>query len=315
MANDNSAPFPVNPELTAIAIAFRNPQATLIGDLVMPFTGQPLGVKAFKWFEHDLAAGYTVPDTLVGRLGKPGEVNWSAAERDGSTKDYGLDEVVPQDDIDQAKGTPFNPLGGAVERVTNLVNLGRETRVAAMVQDPANYDAASVLALSGASKFSDDSSDPVRVITEMMDDCIIRPNRLTLGQAVWSKLKLHPKVVKSIYPNSGGDGIVTRQQFADLLEVGEILVGQSRVNIARKGQAANLARTWGNTIAGHYFDPTVTHQGGVCWGISLRYGTKVAGSRPEPDVGLRGGQRVRSGESVAELVLAKSAGFLISNAA
>lgn len=309
----SDTPFQVQPDLTAIAIAYRNPAATLIADQVMPFVGQGLAVKAFKWSEYNLADGFTIPDTAVGRKGQPNEVGWSAIEHDGSTKDYGLDEPVPQDDIDQAKGTPFNPLGGAVERVTNLVQLGREVRVAAIAADAGNYDAANVEALAGADMFSDDTSDPVRVLTEMLDGCIVRPNRLVMGQTVWSKLKLHPKVVRSIYPNSGGDGIITREQFASLLEVAEILVGASRVNVARKGQAPDLARTWGNIIAGHYWDPTATHQGGVTWGLSLRYGTRVAGTIADSRIGLRGGLRVRAGESVAELVAAKSAGFLLTN--
>jgi hypothetical protein len=315
MANDNQAPFPVQPELTAIAIAYRNAAYTLIGDLVMPRVTPPLAVKAFKWFEHNLADGYSIPDTAVGRLGRPAEVSWSGVEKEGACKDYGLDEPVPQDDIDQSRGTPFNPLGGAVERTTNLVILDRERRVAGITFDAANYEAANVQTLVGTDQFSDYvNSDPVGVLSEMLDGTIVRANYLTMGQTVWSKLKLHPKIIKAIYPTGNGAGIITRQQMAELLEVKEIRVGESRVNVSRKGQAANLARTWGSHIAGHFQDPSATHQGGVTWGLTLQYGTKVAGSRPDGNIGLRGGQRVRSGESVAELVLAKAAGFLLVNA-
>lgn len=308
------APFPVQPELTGIAIAFRNPAHTLIADIIMPRVNPPLTVKAFKWFEHDLADGFTIPDTLVGRLGKPSEVQWGATERDGSCKDYALDEPVPYDDIQQAKGTPFNPLGGATERCTNLVILDRERRVAGIVFNPANYGGGNVQTLSGGSQFSDPTADPIKVMREMLDGCVIRPNSVTMGQLVWSTLVTHPNVLKTLNPSGNGKGIATRQQVMEALEVNELNVGASRVNMSRKGQAPQLSRTWGNHIAGHFKDTTATNQGGVTWGFTMQYGTRVAGGEPDKDIGMRGGMRVRAGESVAEVVAAKDAGFLILNA-
>lgn len=310
------APFPVSPELTSIAIAYRNPDHVLIADQVLPRVGPPLGVKAFKWWEYDLAAGYTVPDTAVGRLGRPNEVNWNATEKDGSTKDYGLDEPVPQDDIDQWRnqGRKGHPLGSAVERVSSLVNLDRERRVAGIVFNAANYAAANVETMAGASQFSDAASDPVAVLLEALDTPIVRPNTIVLGKAVWTKLKVHPKVVKAIYPNGNGEGIATRQQFADLLEVQRLLVGESRINQARKGQAANLGGVWGKHVSMLYLDSTATNAGGVTYGFTLQYGDKVAGEIPDPNIGLRGGLRARVGESVAEVIAAKDVGFFIQNA-
>ena len=46
----------------------------------------------------------------------------------------------------------------------------------------------------------------------------------------------------------------------------------------------------------------------------MPYGQPFAGSRTDPDIGLRGGIRIRAGESLKELVLAKDAGCLITGA-
>lgn len=308
------APFPVSPELTAIAIAFSNPAYALIADQVMPRASKRLSKQEFTYYAYDLAMGYTVPDTTVGRLGKPGEVSWTAEEKTASTKDYGLDQLVPQDDITQSAGTPFNPLGGAVEYLTNLVKLDRERRVATIAFAAASYAANNVRALVGVEQFSDPASDPVAILTEMLDTPIIRPNSLTFGKKVWGTLRLHPKLVKAIYPSGNGEGMVTRQQVAELLEIGEILIGESFANTARPGQAPSLSRVWGNHIAAQFKDPTVSSGQGVTWGLTFEYGSKVAGSQPDGNIGLRGGQRVRVGESLAEVVVAKDAGFLIQNA-
>ncbi|UNF38357.1 hypothetical protein MNL10_06315 [Bartonella krasnovii] len=44
---------------------------------------------------------------------------------------------------------------------------------------------------------------------------------------------------------------MTKAQFADLMEIdpNRLLIGESQVNLARKGRTAQLARVWGNKIA------------------------------------------------------------------
>lgn len=119
----SNAPFPIDPELTAIAIAYRN--GRMISDEVLPRV--PVGKQEFKFWKYDLAQGFTVPETLVGRKSKPNEVEFSATDETGSTEDHGLDAPVPQADIDNAP-TNYNPLGHATEQTTNLILLDREAR-------------------------------------------------------------------------------------------------------------------------------------------------------------------------------------------
>lgn len=47
--------------------------------------------------------------------------------------------------------------------------------------------------------------------------------------------------------------------------------------------------------------------------MTVPYGTAVAGTIDEQGVGLRGGVRVRAGESLKELVVSKGAGMLLKN--
>ena len=102
-------PFPVEPQLTAIAIAYRNNK--LIADEVLPRV--PVSSSSFKWLEFDFSERFTLPNTKVGRTSKPNQVEFSAKEQESSVTDYGLDSPVPQDDIDTAI-TGYNPLGHAV---------------------------------------------------------------------------------------------------------------------------------------------------------------------------------------------------------
>jgi len=109
-------PFPTDPVLTAIAIAYRN--GRLIADDVLPRT--LVGRQEFKWRHYHLADGFTLPDTKVGRKSAPNRVEFGHKEETSSTEDYGLDAPVPQSDIENASGTGVDPLGTAIEHATNF---------------------------------------------------------------------------------------------------------------------------------------------------------------------------------------------------
>lgn len=317
-------PFPVNPTLTAISIGYRNPAHTLIGTRALP--GVEVLDENFKWTEFPLSEGFTVPELEVGRKGQVNQVEFTGTEATSSVKDYGLDDAIPQSDIEAArraraeKRSNFDPENQAVEGLTNLVQLGREVRAAAVVQNPDNYDASRKIALTGTDRFDDyDDSDPYGVIDEGMDKTLIyRPNHIVMGQPVWSKIKRNPRLIKAVKGGLTEDGAITKAQFAELFEipVENFLVGVAQVNLARKGQAVNLARVWGKSIQLLYLDPSKKQADGsvITWGMTAELGSRIAGSIEDKDIGLLGGRRVRVGERVRELVVAKSVGYLIQNA-
>ena len=310
MVLGSTTPFPTNPTLTAIAIAYRNPDVALIADQVLPRIDTD---ESFSWMEYDLAQGFTIPDTQVGRKSVPNEVDFSGTERQAKVVDYGLDDIIPNRDI-AADNRGVDPRGRAVEYLTGLVHLGREKRVADLVFNAANYAAANVLPLSGTSQWSDPNSDPVAAIGDALDSTIIRPNVATFGQVTWTKLRRNPKLVNAIKGGTTVAGMVSRQEFADLFELQEVLVGQSNINLAKKGQPVNMQRTWGKHASFFFRDRSASNAGGVTFGFTAQWGGWVAGEIPEQKTGLRGAVRVRSGESVKEIICAKDVGFLFQNA-
>ncbi len=304
------APFPVQPELTAIAIAYRNQR--LIADDVLPRVG--VGVQTFKYLKHTKEDRFTIPDTKVGRKSKPNEVDFSATEVEASTQDYALDDPIPQADIDNAPQN-YNPLGSSAEGLTQLIMLDREKRVADLVFDAAQYAAANKVTLSGTGQWSDyTNSDPVSNIMTGLDACIMRPSAMVIGRAAFSKLAMHPKIAKAVLGNSGDVTIATRQQIAALFELEDVLVGEGWLNTAKKGQTASMARVWGKHCALIYRDRTANTRGGTTFGFTAQFGGRIAGAEPDSKIGMRGGQRVRVGESVKELITANDLGYFIQNA-
>lgn len=313
-----TVPFPVNPVMTAVAIAYRNPDVALIADAVLPRT-PPLATKKFKYMTFDKAQGFTVPDTKVGRKSEPNVVEFGGAEVVDETQDYGLDDIVPNDDI-EADNQGVDPRNLAVMNTTGLVQLDREVRVAGKVFAAATYPAANKVVLAGASQWSDAASDPLTAILTAMDGMLVRPNVLVLGRAVFTKLVTHAKIVQAIRNTAQGAGKATARELAELLEVQEVLIGEAWVNTAKKGQAAVMARAWGKHAAMLFRNraaiqaKTANNQNGVTFGFTAQFGDKVAGSIPEPKIGLRGSERIRSGESVKEVISAADTGYFFENA-
>ncbi len=303
--------FTEDATLTAIAIGYRNEDYDLVADDVLPRS--PVNDEKFEWTKYDEAAAFTVPDTKVGRRSTPNQVEIEGSKQDGATDDYGIDVPLDNRTINAAKKNGFDPRKQATELATDIVLLDRERRVAGQVQDPSNYYSNLVEALSGADMFSDETSDPAKIIRNMLKRCWMRPNQLTFGTNAWDAFASHPKVVSAILRNSGTSGFITQEEAARFLRVKRVIVGEGRININKPGEDAELHRVWDNTVSGQFINRGASAAGGITFGFTAVFGKKVAGTLPA-NMGLKGGILVRSGEAVKELICANRAGFLLQNA-
>ena len=316
-------PFATSAAITAVAIGYSNPIASLIADDVLPRL--PVAGEKFKWTEYPIAENFTFPETLVGRTGRVNRVTFSGTEKTDAINDHGLEDAIPYSDIQEAdemrrRGLGvFDPVLVATAGLTNLILLDREVRVAAIVQDPDNYPAGRNVVLSGSDKFSDyEGSDPITVLKAAFNGTVIfRPNTMSMSREVWSVLSSHPKIVNAIKGNVTGQGIVSPAEFVQLFSgegLRKLAIGDGFVNRARKGQVEEIARVWGNSIQLTFIDPNIRpEQGGMTWGFTAEYGKRIGGSWEDRNIGLQGGTVVRIGERVREVVVAREVGFQLRN--
>jgi cytochrome c5 len=231
-------------------------------------------------------------------------------------KDYGLDDLVTNDDIEAynsmikpSSGGPIDPLSLSTMMLTGLVQLDREVRVAGTVFNASNYAGANQATLSGTSQWSDYvNSNPLSALLTAIDAVLVRPNTIVLGQAGWTALRQHPKMVQAVYKSAQNAGSIPREALAELLEIENVVIGAAFVNTARKGQTPSYQRTWGKHCSLLHVSREAAQMGQPTWGFAAQWGTRIAGNIPLPTSGLRGGQRVRSGESRKEVVSAPDAG-------
>lgn len=317
-------PFVVDPVLTAISVGFRNTAMMKIADLVLPRFG--VSAEKFKWIEYPMGEAFNTPDARVGRLGQVNQVIFSGTENTASVDDYGLDTPIPYSDLQaaadaRAQGrSSFDPEAHATAMLTDTIENIREARVASTVFNLNTYASDKRITLSGTSQFSDyTNSDPISVIkTGLAATTILTPNAMVMGRDVWNRLNSHPKIVNAIKGNVSNAGIVSREQFLELFAgegISQLLIGDAMVNTAKPGQTPAYARAWGKHIALIHQNPMATVEGGgITFGLTAEYGGRLSGRIEDPDIGLNGGFRIRTGERVKELIIAKDVGYFIQNA-
>lgn len=308
------SPYPVDPELTGLAIAYKNEE--YIADAIAPYA--PVGKRLFEWDEYPVEQFFQTPDTKVGRLSKPNEVTFSATRKPGSVEDYGLDSPIPQEDIDNAD-PGIDPKATATEGIMEYVKLEREMRVVSVVQNANTYLSTQRETLSGTSQFSHADSKPITKIKTAMDTTLLVPNAMAMGHEVWTTLSMHPEILKAVSVSGTDKGVATREAVAALFEIPaeNLFVGKSRKNAAKPGQAASLVRLWGKHLSLFYKNPSATLRGmttAPTFMLTPRFGTPISGSIKDPDIGLKGGERVRAGESVRELVISVHGAYYFQNA-
>jgi hypothetical protein len=308
-------PYPYDPVQTAIAIAYRNP--SYIADLVLP--RRPVGAEKFKYHSIPVAQSFRLPDTRAGRRGRLNEVDLTVDAHDSSTIDYGLAGSVPQSDQDQAYLIPgYDPVGNLTMQIAEFLALDREKRAADLCLDAAQYPTANKVQLAGNDQWdvAHADSNPIQDVLAGVDAMLVPPTHLVLGHDVWKALRVHPVVVQACHANEGSVGIVSRRQVGELFEL-ELLIGPSRLNTAKFGQAASLSRVWAGSALLCHIAPSASVDGSmITFGLTAEYGTRVAGTEAIAPgrMGIRGGVRVYAGESLRELIVAPEAAYLIEDA-
>jgi hypothetical protein len=315
-----TTPFVVVPSLAAIAVGYK--QSGLIADMVLPRV--PVNTPTFRYLKYSAGDEFMAPDTRVSRKGAPNQVDWGTSEISASVNDEGLDTPVPNADIQAWEGaraagggfvSQVDPLSRNTALVMQTVQNRREFRAANLVFNGNSYGTANKVTLSGTGQWSDFvNSDPLSTVMGYLDTMIMRPNIAVFGRATATRLSLHPKICKAVFGNNTDAGVAPMSAIANLLGLEAIYIGDAWVNTAAPGQPAVMGRAWGKHASFMYRNMQADTQGGITFGLTAQWGSQIAGTIVDSDIGLRGGQRVRAGESVLELITANDLGYLVQNA-
>ncbi|QPG06555.1 hypothetical protein IT774_05120 [Salinimonas marina] len=302
-------PFVPESRLTAIAIGVRN--SAFIADEVAP-RADTGGTAEFKWTEYNPEETFTIPNTLVGRRSRTNDVEFTATQKNDAVEDYGLSDLIPYEDVMKAQNHPaFDPEGMATSKLSELVALDREKRVADRVMSAANYANSEVI--TAGDKWTASTSKPIAQIVDAMNSMLVTPNIMVLGRAEAWALRQNPQIIKAYNGSLGDEGLVPLNFIRELFGLEKIVVGESKFNAARKGQPMTLTQLWSGGASLIYQKPMAQLRDDLTFMLTAEWGGKVA-ARQElgaGEVGIRGGVRVTVGDSVKEVLISKEAGFFL----
>jgi hypothetical protein len=306
--------------LTNIALQYKNPE--LIADLVVPPV--PVPQKKFTYKSYTKEDRFTVPDTIVGPKSIPNEADFGVSSGTGTCLDYGLQEFVSQEDIDNAE-LPITPLADAAEQVTALMALDREIRVANAINTAGNYG--TTLDLNGS--WATLTNDILAQILTGIDTCFLPPNVMVMGLNTWRAVSRNEKILAAvkgtgalaaqIIPKGGklASPSVSQMELADFLGLDAVLVGKAKRNSAVEGQTGAYPLVWGGTVT---TSPTTKGMAAllrvktaavkdVFWGANFRW-KDLQTYRRNSDRGAYGGEVIRVVTTEVLKVVATDVGYL-----
>ena len=293
----------VDPVLTNLATGYTNEQ--FVGDQLMPFVLVDKEGGKIPLFGKEHFKVYSTERAL---RAKSNRIN----PEDIGEVDVALDEHDLEYPIDYREDaeSAFPLQARATNTVVEGIRLRHEVMVAEMVQNPANYSVGNKIALSGASRFTDDTSDLEGVVSDakaaVRAKIVKEPNTMVIGYSTWRVLKRHPKL-KAILSDTRSRLV----QLADLREIFEI----ENIVIGRAVKASDAGVTtdiWGDNMVLAYVPKASGDRSPYepSFGYTLRKkGNPVVDTRTE-DGKI---ELIRNTDIFRPFLLGADAGYLISD--
>ena len=229
----------VDPVLTNLATGYSNEQ--FVGDQLMPFVLVDKEGGKIPLFGKEHFKIYATERAL---RAKSNRIN----PQDIGTVDVALDEHDLEYPIDYREDaeSAFPLQARATNAVVEGIRLRHEVMVADKVQNPASYAVGNKITLSGASQFTDDSSDPEGVVSDakaaVRGKIVKEPNTLVIGYSSWRVLKRHPQL-KAILSDTR-PRLVQLADLREIFEIENIVIGRA-VKASDDGITTDI---WGDNL-------------------------------------------------------------------
>ena len=166
-----------------------------------------------------------------------------------------LEGELPREHIEESEGIGFNLQTEAVESTKRSIDLRLEYDQAAIATNPANYDAAHKIVLSGTSKWSDPGSDPagnIRTWRQSIRSSIgAYPNTMFLGAAAFDSFAEHEQTKDKIKHTSSAS--IAVDAIGSMFGLDKVVVGTSLVLNNETGEFVDI---WGDVIIMAYVPQT-----------------------------------------------------------
>ncbi len=300
----------INPELTAIAITYRNPAC--IADEFFPTV--PVGTRSFEYIRYDKKNNLTVPETLIGESGKPNRVTLNGHKESASVEEHALEEAISIVAQEEAKKSPnkINLKNNAVIQLTDLMKIRREINLSQKLSKKENYNG-NFKELAANEKIDKDDVDVVKLFRNGIKNMLYQPNIMVCSKAAFFALQENPYIVSSVNKNNAKAGIASIEEIKKIFNVNKILIGESIQNASKKNEKPNFVSCWNNDIIFAYnnINPDLTN--GVSFGYKAEYESLQVGEYYEGASGMKGADIIKTYMSYIDLITSPECAFLFKD--
>lgn len=290
-----------NAVLSGISRKYTND--VMIADQVLPV----LPVKKESDFYYTYTRNWRLPQSKRALGAEANEVDWNVSTDTYACEEYALKDFIP-DRLRANADKPLNMDVDTTENLVELIQLGREKRVADIVFAGATYGT-QTSALTGVNRWNNYAgSDPIGDVRTAKATVHASsgklPNTMVIGYQAYLKLLDHPDILERIKYVMKGK--VTADLLASLFEVDKLLVGRALYDSSQEGGTESLGYIWGKNVALVYAQPSPGIKK-----VSFGYQFQSRGFRTKKwrEEG-RDGDFIESGEIRDEKLVAAATGYL-----
>ncbi len=276
----------------------------------------PVQKRSDKYAIYPQREAFEAPsDLLTSEKARANEISGSRTSASYDLKDYGLENFVSNETIDN-QDMPFNERADMVTELAEHMARKREIRDATLLTTAGNYGSGNTTTLAGSDQWNSASGgNPIKDIQDGKAALFNGPGATDVygftSLAAFNVLARHAQLLD--LQKYTVNGLLTPEALARYLGLAGILIGESRKQTANEGQTASYPRIWGNhfglvrvartpskrtaAFAARFrkqSDPVVTEWFDATAGKSGGYYTKVACSEDARVVASYGGYLIAS---------------------
>ncbi len=235
----------IDPILTTHALGYKHPAR--VGHVLFPQvpvqqrggTILEFGKESFRLINARRAPGADTGIIAFGYEGKPYQLVQDA-----------LNSTIPTEHMQDARQVPNIDLGmRAVNQVMQQLTLLLETEQAELATNPDNYSDNNKETLSGTSKWTSPSSDPLGDIDQAKEvvrqSAGVDPNRMVISKTIFNALKVHPKITERFKYTSSES--ITVDMLANYFDLDQIGVGKALALSEDGGVDSSFKDVWQDT--------------------------------------------------------------------
>lgn len=272
MALSTGRDLHIDQHLTNVAINFR-PQA-FIADMIAPIVPVEKQSNAYPVFSRFEA--FAVEETSRSPGQEARKITRSVSSGQYYAKNYALGYDVPIEDVaNMDAALRFELDSGATRYLVGKMGLDYEKRVLTLANQAASVSTTFVpnSAWTGAGVNGGDCVSQIFQMLEQVQNVTgQRPNKILMGWKAWNYARRNYYLRNMLNGLNNGGGTITRQQFAALFEVDQLLVSEAMWHNANEaavnsGVLSNVIDT--SVLA--YYAPSAPSRDDPSWMYSFRW--------------------------------------------